>query len=54
MAPGPDRWKERSRTYEGIAQAMAAQWGTSFEAAVAINGGGGPESSPGALPTGPS
>ena len=35
MAPGPDRWKERSRTYEGIAQAMAAQWGVaSIEAAV--------------------
>ncbi len=27
MAPGPDRWKERSRTYQGIAQAMAEQWG---------------------------
>lgn len=27
MPPGPDRWKERSRFYEGIAQAMAAQWG---------------------------
>lgn len=27
MPPGPDRWKERSRTYEGIAQAMAEQWG---------------------------
>lgn len=27
MPPGPDRWKERSRTYEGIAQAMAQQWG---------------------------
>jgi hypothetical protein len=26
MPPGPDRWKERSRTYEGIAQAMASQW----------------------------
>lgn len=26
MAPSPDRWKERSRTYEGIARAMAAQW----------------------------
>lgn len=25
-SPGPDRWKERSRTYEGIADAMAAQW----------------------------
>ena len=28
MSPGPDRWKERSRTYQGIADAMAAQWGT--------------------------
>ncbi len=27
MPPGPDRWKERSRTFEGIAQAMAEQWG---------------------------
>lgn len=27
MAPGPDRWKERSRTYQGIADAMAEQWG---------------------------
>jgi hypothetical protein len=27
MSPGPNRWKERSRTYNGIAQAMAAQWG---------------------------
>ena len=27
MPPGPDRWKERSRTFEGIAQAMADQWG---------------------------
>lgn len=26
MPPGPDRWKERSRTFEGIAEAMAAQW----------------------------
>ena len=26
MPPGPDRWKERSRTYPGIADAMAAQW----------------------------
>lgn len=26
-APGPDRWKERSRTLSGIAAAMAAQWG---------------------------
>lgn len=27
MPPGPDRWKERSRTYAGIAEAMATQWG---------------------------
>ena len=27
MPPGPDRWKERSRTYQGIAEAFAAQWG---------------------------
>jgi len=26
-SPGPDRWKERSRTYPGIASAIAAQWG---------------------------
>ena len=26
MAPGPNRWKERSRTYRGIAEAMAEQW----------------------------
>lgn len=25
--PGPDRWKERSRTLTGIAEAMATQWG---------------------------
>ena len=27
MPPGPDRWKERSRTFNGIAKAMAEQWG---------------------------
>lgn len=26
-SPGPDRWKIRSRTYQGIANAMAWQWG---------------------------
>lgn len=26
-SPGPDRWKERSRTYQGIADAIASQWG---------------------------
>jgi hypothetical protein len=28
MPPSADRWKERSRTYQGIADAMANQWGT--------------------------
>lgn len=27
LPPSADRWKERSRTYQGIADAMAAQWG---------------------------
>jgi hypothetical protein len=27
LGPSPDRWKDRSRTYQGIADAMAAQWG---------------------------
>jgi hypothetical protein len=27
MPPGPDRWKERSKTFKGIAAAMANQWG---------------------------
>ena len=27
-SPGPDRWKNRSRTYQGIAEAMAEQWGS--------------------------
>lgn len=26
LPPSPDRWKERSRTYQGIADAMAQQW----------------------------
>ncbi len=28
MSPGPERWKNRSRTYTGIALAMAQQWGS--------------------------
>lgn len=28
MPPGPDRWKKRSMTYVGIAEAMADQWGS--------------------------
>ena len=31
LPPSPDRWKERSRTYQGIADAMAAQWGIDSE-----------------------
>lgn len=27
MSPSPDRWKHRSRTYQGIANAMSIQWG---------------------------
>lgn len=27
MPPSPDRWRERSRTFPGIASAMAQQWG---------------------------
>lgn len=29
-SPGPDRWKERSRTYAGIASAFAQQWGAQY------------------------
>ena len=27
LPPSPDRWKLRSKTYKGIANAMASQWG---------------------------
>ena len=27
MPPSADRWKERSRTFQGIADAMSDQWG---------------------------
>lgn len=27
MPPGPNRWKERSMTLEGVARAMSEQWG---------------------------
>ena len=30
-SPGPDRWKERSRTLPGIAAAMAEQWGDALD-----------------------
>ena len=35
MPPGPDRWRDRSRTYEGVADAMAEQWGAASLPAVA-------------------
>lgn len=28
LGPSPDRWKLRSKTYAGIAEAMAQQWGS--------------------------
>lgn len=31
LGPSPTRWKERSRTYDGIAAAIAAQWGALLE-----------------------
>lgn len=31
MAPSPDRWKERSKTFAGIGEAMANQWGGSVQ-----------------------
>ena len=31
LAPGKNRWKDRSRTYLGIAKAMADQWGYYLE-----------------------
>lgn len=31
MSPGPNRWKERSRTLPGLAKAMASQWGSYIE-----------------------
>jgi site-specific DNA-cytosine methylase len=34
-SPGPDRWKLRSRTYQGIADAMAQQWGAIDQEAAA-------------------
>ncbi len=34
LSPGPDRWKIRSKTYQGIADAMAEQWGDYINAGV--------------------
>ena len=35
-SPGPDRWKERSRTLPGIAAAMADQWGRAIMKAALV------------------
>lgn len=31
LPPSPDRWRERSRTFDGIARAMAEQWSTKLK-----------------------
>lgn len=36
MPPSPLRWKERSRTYQGVADAMASQWGGKVTAAPSL------------------
>ncbi|MCE7031354.1 hypothetical protein LY625_01715 [Lysobacter sp. GX 14042] len=38
MPPGPDRWRERSRTFQGIADAMATQWGGAVEQPLPLRG----------------
>ena len=35
MPPSPDRWKERSKTYVGIAEAMSQQWGAPAQMEIA-------------------
>jgi hypothetical protein len=37
-SPGPDRWRERSRTFQGLADAMAVQWGGPAEDSEAAHG----------------
>ena len=39
MPPGPDRWKERSRTLSGVAAAMASQWTAHVRQALAASEG---------------
>jgi len=36
LAPSADRWSERSRTYPGIAKAIALQWGAALSGEIAI------------------
>jgi hypothetical protein len=38
MPPGPNRARDRSKTFQGIAEAMAEQWGLSEEALTAHEG----------------
>ena len=35
MPQSPDRWKERSKTFQGIADAMASQWGSPSQMEIA-------------------
>lgn len=37
LSPSKDRWKERSRTYQGIADAMAEQWSKTAKAVCLTN-----------------
>lgn len=37
LGPSPDRWKDRSRTYVGVAEAMASQWGLTVDQATTPN-----------------
>jgi len=37
-SPSPNRWKNRSRTYTGIAKAMAQQWGQLVDSLVDVGG----------------
>lgn len=41
LVPSPDRWKERSRTYLGLADAMADQWTRATRPNAAYQPGGG-------------
>lgn len=36
-SPGPDRWAQRSRTFPGIAEAMAMQWGGRVPVTVSLS-----------------
>lgn len=51
MAPGPNRWKERSRTFPGVAAAMAQQWGDHLIASEPVSGRGSALAQRGAEPT---